>query len=46
MLELSLRIGDVGLTAKHAAQTMVAKKPGTPGRARSSRKAIAQGVPE
>jgi hypothetical protein len=25
---------------------MVAKKPGTPGRARSSRKTIAQGVPE
>jgi hypothetical protein len=25
---------------------MVAKKPGTPGRARSSRKAIAQGVPD
>jgi hypothetical protein len=25
---------------------MVAKKPGTPGRARSSRKTIAQGMPE
>jgi hypothetical protein len=27
-------------------KAMVAKKPGTPGRARSSRKTIAQGVPE
>ena len=27
-------------------QAMVAKRPGTPGRARSSRKAIAQGVPD
>jgi hypothetical protein len=27
-------------------QAMVANKPGTPGRARSSRKTIAQGVPE
>src|SRR5689334_14928672 len=45
-LESSLRIGDVGLSARHAAQAMVAKKPGTPGRARSSRKAIAQGVPD
>ena len=37
MLELSLR---------KFPQAMVAKKPGTPGRARSSRKTIAQGVPE
>ncbi len=33
-------------SVRHAAQAMVAKKPGTPGRARSSRKAIAQGVPD
>jgi hypothetical protein len=32
-------------SVRHAAQAMVAKKPGTPGRARSSRKTIAQGVP-
>jgi hypothetical protein len=31
---------------EHFPQAMVAKKPGTPGRARSSRKTIAQGVPE
>ena len=30
---------------EHFPQAMVAKKLGTPGRARSSRKAIAQGVP-
>jgi hypothetical protein len=30
----------------HLPQAMVAKKPGTPGRARSSRKTIAQGMPE
>src|ERR1700755_2149255 len=46
MLESSLRNGDVGPAVRHAAQAMVAKKPGTPGRARSSRKAIAQGVPD
>ena len=33
-------------SVRHAAQAMVANKPGTPGRARSSRKTIAQGVPE
>ena len=32
-------------TLAQAPGGMVAKKPGTPGRARSSRKAIAQGVP-
>jgi hypothetical protein len=33
-------------SARRAAQVMVANKPGTPGRARSSRKTIAQGMPE
>jgi hypothetical protein len=33
-------------SVRHAAQTMVANKPGTPGRARSSRKTIAQGMPD
>ena len=46
MLESSLRNGDDDPSGRHAAQAMVAKKPGTPGRARSSRKTIAQGVPE
>ena len=46
MLESSLRVGDVGPSVRYAAQAMVANKPGTPGRARSSRKTIAQGVPE
>jgi hypothetical protein len=36
---------DAGINPGSRARGMVAKKPGTPGRARSSRKAIAQGVP-
>jgi hypothetical protein len=45
MLESSLRDGDIGPSVRDAAQAMVANKPGTPGRARSSRKTIAQGMP-
>ena len=43
----SLCVSDVGPADRHAAsaQAVVAKKPGTPGRARIRRQTIAQGMP-